>query len=196
MAEGVQDTDGIEDPHDNFRYDDTKVSVHAIHMARTAMTNHMALSQMADQKANILLGANFLAFTLAVGQVGAGQYSIALLVLAMTAFLSALLAIVAVVPKTSTRTADPDGPGANLLFFGTYTWLPQEEWIERMMQRSQTDGRVMMTMLRDVYQNGAVLRQKKYRYLGYAFNVFRTGLILAFILFLIENRVVIIDSLT
>ncbi|PEQ10704.1 hypothetical protein B2G71_20965 [Novosphingobium sp. PC22D] len=172
------------------------VSVHAIHMARTAMTNHMALSQMADQKANILLGANFLAFTLAVGQAGAGQYSVALLVLALTAFVSALLAIVAVVPKTSIRTADPHAAGANLLFFGTYTSLSQDEWIDRIMERSQTDGRVMMTMLRDVYQNGAVLRAKKYRYLGYAFNVFRLGLIIAFILFLWENREVIVDSLT
>lgn len=76
-----------------FRFDDTRYSVHAIHLVRTAMTNHMALSQMADQKANILLGANFLAFTLAVGQFGGGRYSVSLLVLAVTAFLSALLAI-------------------------------------------------------------------------------------------------------
>lgn len=173
-----------------FRFDNTGYSVHAIHLVRTAMTNHMALSQMADQKANILLGANFLAFTLAVGQFGGGRYSVSLLVLAVTAFFSALLAIVAVVPKTATRI-DLDRSDANLLFFGTYTTLAQEEWVERIMVRAETDGRVLSTMLRDIYQNGSVLAAKKYRYLGYAFNVFRIGLIVAFLLFLFENRTLI-----
>ncbi|WP_198045776.1 Pycsar system effector family protein [Novosphingobium aquimarinum] len=189
--EGSRDRHPADDPVPaEFRFDDTRYSPHAVHLVRTAMTNHMALSQMADQKANILLGANFLAFTLAVGQFGGGRYSVSLLVLAVTAFFSALLAIVAVVPKTATMI-DLDRPDANLLFFGTYTSLAQEEWVERIMVRSQTDGRVLSTMLRDIYQNGAVLSAKKYRYLGYAFNVFRVGLIVAFVLFLFENRTLI-----
>lgn len=169
-------------------------SVHSIHMVRTAMTNHLALSQMADQKANILMGANFLVFTLSVSEFSKGNHQFALLVLVFTAFISAMLAMVAVVPKTAppSLAADED---INLLFFGVFTGFPQEEFVSRVLHRAQSDHTVLSTMLRDIYQNGSVLQRKKYRFLAYAFNTFRVGLVLAFALFLIENRALVVGVL-
>ena len=43
-------------------------SVQAIHALRTAQNNTLRLSQMADQKASILMGATFLVFSIAVGR--------------------------------------------------------------------------------------------------------------------------------
>ena len=40
----------------------------AVHLVRTNQQITMQLSQMADQKASILMGATFVVFTLAVGQ--------------------------------------------------------------------------------------------------------------------------------
>ena len=48
-------------------YDEGKYSVHAIHMVRSSMLVHMQLSQMADQKASLLMGATFVVFSIAVG---------------------------------------------------------------------------------------------------------------------------------
>jgi hypothetical protein len=44
----------------------------SVHAVRTAQQIHMAHSQMADQKANMLLAATFLIFTIAIG-AGAGD---------------------------------------------------------------------------------------------------------------------------
>ena len=168
------------------RYDDQTYSAHAIHMVRTAATGHVALSQMADHKANILMGVTFLVFTLSITEFGAGNYRIALLVLVLSAFISAMFAMAAVMP-TTTPPRLTDDELDNLLFFGVFTGLEQEEFVRRLMVRSETDGGVLSTMLRDIYQNGTVLRRKKYRYLSFAFRTFRIGLVLAFAAFALEN---------
>lgn len=173
-------------PSPSEPYDGREYSVHAIHMMRTAMTNHVALSQMADHKANILMGVTFLVFTLSVSAFGGGDYRISLLILVLSAFVSAMFAMAAVMPKTAPPRL-PDGEFDNLLFFGVFTGLEQEEFVDRLMARAETDGRVLSTMLRDIYQNGAVLQHKKYRYLSVAFSTFRIGLVLAFVAFVLEN---------
>lgn len=161
-------------------------SVNAIHMVRTALTSHVALSAMADRKANILMGVTFLVFTLSVSAFSNGNYRIALLILVLSAFLSAMFAMAAVMPKTSPPVlADHDLD--NLLFFGVFTGLQQEEFVERLMRRCETDELVLSTMLRDLYQNGTVLQQKKYRYLSLAFRTFRIGLVLSLVAFVLEN---------
>ena len=46
----------------------TGFSNHAIHLIRTSQQINLTLSQMADAKASILMGATFLVFTISVGQ--------------------------------------------------------------------------------------------------------------------------------
>ncbi|WP_395393517.1 Pycsar system effector family protein [Novosphingobium sp. BL-8A] len=162
-------------------------SVHSIHMVRTAMTNHMALSRMADQKANILMGMTFLVFTLSMREFDAGHYRYSLLVLVVFAFVSAMLAMGAVMPRTRAPKLSDDDLD-NLLFFGVFTGLDQEEFVRRVLDRGASDEAVLTTMLRDIYQNGTVLQRQKYRFLSLAFQCFRAGLVLAMIAFLIENR--------
>lgn len=161
-------------------------SVHAIHMVRTVLTNHVALSAMADRKANILMGVTFLVFTLSMSAFSNGNYRLALLILLLAAFVSAMFAMAAVMPKTSPPQLADDELD-NLLFFGVFTGLPQEEFIERMMRRCEADDLVLSTMLRDLHQNGMVLQRKKYRYLSLAFRTFRIGLVLSLIAFVLEN---------
>lgn len=168
------------------QYDETKYSVHAIHMVRTSMTVHMQLSQMADQKASLLMGATFVVFSIAVGQAAAGSYKLSLLILALSAFLSASFAVAAVVPKIMAKP--PEGGKHNLMFFGVFTHMPEEDYIDALMEASETDGRVLSTMLRDIYQNGMVLQTKKYRLLAYAYRTFQVGLSLTFFVFLYESQ--------
>jgi hypothetical protein len=168
------------------KYDDTKYSNHAIHMVRTSMTVHMQLSQMADQKASLLMGATFVVFSIAVGQAAAGSYRISLLILALSAFISASFAVAAVVPKIMAKP--PAGARRNLMFFGVFTHMPEEDYVDALMWASETDGRVLSTMLRDIYQNGMVLQKKKYRLLSYAYRTFQVGLTLTFIVFLYESH--------
>ncbi len=47
----------------------------------------------------------------------------------------------------------------------------------------RTDDGVIELMARDIYQNGRVLKRKKYRLLGHAYRVFLIGLTASFVAF-------------
>lgn len=177
-------TQGLGTPFE--RYDGTRYSPQAVHMVRTSMTVHMQLSQMADQKASLLMGATFVVFSIAVGQAASGSYKLSLLILALSAFVSAMYAVAAVVPRIMSKP--PKGSRPNLLFFGVFAHMREEEFIDLAMEASETDGRVLSTMLRDIHQNGMVLQTKKYRLLGRAFRTFQIGLTMTVIAFLYESR--------
>ena len=59
--------------------------------------------------------------------------------------------------------------------------------VERGLDNLETDEAIYRTMLRDVYQNGQVLQNKKYRFLGYAYRAFLIGLILTLICLALEK---------
>lgn len=159
----------------------------AVHLVRTVTQAHLQLSQMADQKASILMGATFVVFTIAVGQASRGQFPVALSVLACFAFISAFCAVAAIMPTIKPPRVDPGSE--NILFFGAFTQLSEEEFTARVLDRLHNQEDVFRTMLRDIYQNGQVLQRKKYRYLGLAYRVFLIGLTVTFLTFLLESGV-------
>ena len=71
----------------------------------------------------------------------------------------------------------------NLLFFGSFTQLDEEEYLEKLTAQLRSDEDIYRTMARDIYQNGVVLERKKYRLLGYAYRVFLIGLTASFVVF-------------
>ena len=158
-------------------------SANAIHMVRTTQQAHYQLSQMADQKASILMGATFVTFTITLGQVKAGSAaSIPLLILGGFAFVSAVLAVMAVLPAASVPR---DGP-VNLLFFGSFVRFSQDEYVERVLDALRSDESIYRTMAIDTYQNGRVLAGKKYRLLGLAYRAFLIGLTASLVAFIVQ----------
>ena len=168
-------------------------SVQAIHLVRTTQQVNVTMSQMADAKASILMGATFVVFTISVGQASKGAFPYALLVLALSAFLSAFCAVMAVMPSFRPPRGDPGRE--NILFFGVFAQGSEEEYADRVLAELHSDETVFRTILRDVYQNGVVLHRKKYRYLGYAYRIFLTGLTLTLITFLVESHAVLMRFL-
>ncbi|MHA6334029.1 Pycsar system effector family protein [Qipengyuania sp. CAU 1752] len=162
------------------------LSPQAIHLLRTSMQANLRLSQMADQKASLLMGASFVVFTLAVGQAGRGFASMALVVLGTFAFVSACLSVAAVLPRFSRDpVADTEG---NILFFGVFTTLEEKDFADQVIARLDNDEDIYRLMLRDIYQNGQVLQRRKYRLLGWSYRIFLVGLTLALFVFLYEQR--------
>ncbi|WP_246218553.1 Pycsar system effector family protein [Parasphingorhabdus halotolerans] len=156
----------------------------AIYALRTTQQHHVQLSMMADNKANMLIGATFVVFTLAIGQSRAGNLSLPLLILAISAFAAALLAALAVMPATARRGDTP----RNMLFFGSFGNMTEEDYIDHLLENEfVSQETVYRTMLRDIYQMGAILQRKKYRFLGWAYRVFLTGLTLTLATFCIEQ---------
>jgi hypothetical protein len=161
-------------------------SAQAIHLVRTVTQTNLSLSQMADQKASILMGATFVVFTITVGQAARGQFPASLMVLALFAFISAMFAVAAVAPSVGGKVPGPEN--SNLLFFGVFSKLSEAEFTDKVLAELHSDEQVFRIMLRDVYQNGQVLQRKKYRFLGYAYRSFQIGLVLTFAAFLFESR--------
>ena len=159
-------------------------SQHAIHLLRTVQNNTLKLSQMADQKASILMGATFLVFSISVSQAFAGRLPWSLGILAVFAFLSSLCAVLAVLPRLSGSL--PPGVRRNNLFFGHFHDLDEDVWTVEVLAGLRSDEAVFRSMLHDIYQNGLVLQRRKYRFLGYAYRLFVTGLVVTLGAFAIE----------
>ncbi|RVT93331.1 Pycsar system effector family protein [Sphingomonas crocodyli] len=154
----------------------------AVHLLRTTQQIQYQLSQMADQKASMLMGATFVIFTITIGMVNSkGGAPLALLVLGASAFVAALLAVLAVLPSTKVPPK-ADGP-ANMLFFGSFTQLTEEQYVQMILDSVGDSDVVYAAFAHDIYQNGRVLARKKYRLLGYAYRVLLGGLIFSFVLF-------------
>jgi hypothetical protein len=147
----------------------------SVHLLRTTMQAQYQLSQMADQKANMVLAASFVIFSVSISQTSRGAPPLPLMILGAAAFASACFAVWAVLPSVKVPPA-PSGP-ANILFFGSFTQVPEDEFVDRLMSIAQNPRVTFEAFARDIYQNGKVLARKKYRFLSLSYRILLTGLI-------------------
>jgi len=159
----------------------------AIQAIRTASQAHYHLSAMADRKASLLMGASFVVFTISVSQATqrGGDLPLAMLVLGITAFFSALIAAIAVMPSILGGSAYQGE--RNLMFFGGFADMSEKEYVEEMLDRLADQPRFLEMVARDVYQNGQVLAHKKYRLLRLAYSIFIVGLVASVMAFAITG---------
>jgi hypothetical protein len=150
-------------------------------LLRTAQQHHVALSGMADTKANIIITVSSIVLTLALGRMGDPELRVSVLILAAFTLVALLLAILAVLPKYRPIKvgADPLPPGFNLLFFGHFAELPRERFLLEMSRALQPDGSPYLAWANDVYSLGSYLAHHKYRYLRYSYMFFLAGFVLA-----------------
>lgn len=163
------------------------LSPQSVHLIRTAQSNTLNLSQMADGKANILIGATFVVFSLVITQAFGDDVKWSVICLAVTAFSSAIFAVLAITPPLRAKAVPKEH--VNLLFFGHFSLMDEEAWITEMLGRLNADEALYRVMLRDLYQNGLVLHRRKYRYLALAYHLFLGGLGLTLAVYLIEQMV-------
>jgi len=137
---------------------------------------------MADQKANMLLGVSSVVLALVVRDGNLANLQPPMLILCLTVFLSALFCLLAVLPAVGNRPPSAGKDSApNLLFFGVFTELEEPDFQARLRDVMVSEEDICATMVRDIYQQGMVLKAKKYRYLGYAYRIFITGLLITFV---------------
>ena len=151
----------------------------------TAQSGHITLSEMADTKASILMGATFVVFTLAVSEITSGEVTPSLLILTGFSFLATVFSILALRPKIL-KPPSAIQPNTNVVFFGSFTGIPEDQYVDHMIEVMRSEEATYRAMARDLYQNGQVLQRKKYRYLSYAYTTFLVGLVGTFASFLLE----------
>lgn len=162
---------------------------HSIYMLRTVQQQHLTLSMMADQKANMLLGVSSVVMALVVREGRLDSLSPAVLVMGAFSFTAALLCMLAVIPSIGGPKPDtrPEAK-PNILFFGIFAELDEADFLLRMRQVMANDADIYAAMVRDVHQQGMLLKRKKYFFLGWAYRVFIVGLVLTLLTFLAQLR--------
>lgn len=159
-------------------------------MFKTALRNHIDLSNLADNKANMMLSVNALIITIAMplGISQAPQHAYLLpplLVLLVSCLGSMIFATLATRPMRMhgyTRPEDIASGNANLFFFGNFFDMSYKEFDAGMDQVLQRDMSLENAIKRDLYFLGRSLG-RKYRLLRICYNVFMVGLIIAIVVF-------------
>lgn len=147
-----------------------------------AQRHHVSLSQMADNKANIIITVSSIVLTLALGRMNDPELRASMLTLAGFTLIALLLAILAVLPKyRPMRLTDPKQlpPHFNIMFFGHFAELPREEFMRRWADALRTDAAVYENLTNDLYSIGSYLSRHKYRYLRFSYVFFLTGFLVA-----------------
>ncbi len=151
---------------------------HLDHFIRQTRVHHMHLSSMADVKANMMLTISALVITFSIGHLSNPYLRWPVLVLIISCLATIVSAAYAVMPKLDTGfRPDLDRPDCNILFFGNFMNLEYEEYARLMEGVMNDPSRVYEAQVREVYELGVFLGQKKYAYVRLAYLFFICGLL-------------------
>lgn len=154
-------------------------------MYQAAYSTHLDLSHLADTKANIMISLNGIIITIIVARLASTfETDIVLLipagVLLVTCMITMVLSVFAAMPRIRSEAVDLGDVRAgrkNILFFGTFTRIPEEDFVAGMAHLMERRSDIYAGMARDLYALGGVLA-KKYRLIRAAYIVFMTGLVI------------------
>ncbi|QIK95304.1 hypothetical protein G7076_01320 [Sphingomonas sp. HDW15A] len=159
--------------------------VHNLLMA--ANQTNMTLSEMADSKASILLGASFVVFSLSIGSIAEGKINFPMLVLTLFSFIATIFGVLTVRPNRMVKARVPiPGKKVNILFFGSYIDCPREEYVDEVMRVLSSEEETYRRLARDLWDHGHVLRDNKYRWLYWSFTFFLYGMVVTAVALIVQ----------
>lgn len=159
-------------------------------MFKTALRNHLDLSNLADNKANIMLSVNALIITVAIPLVSSYAQKVSFIIPAMAMLISSCL-VSMIFATLATRPIKMNGytsiekikgGESNLFFFGNFYSMSFSEYQIGMMHVISDEKDMDNTIMRDLYFLGRSLG-KKYRQLRYCYNIFMVGVVATVIVF-------------
>ena len=159
---------------------------------KTALRNHIDLSSMADNKANIMLSVNALIITFALPLLGKEVSNnkallipmVMLLVVCVTSMIFATLATRPIPMKGYSSMESILEKKSNLFFFGNYFRMSFDEYEKGMMATISDTDILDSTIMRDLFFLGKTIGNK-FVYLRKCYTIFMYGIILTVISFII-----------
>lgn len=160
---------------------------------RTNYRNHINLSAIADNKANIMISINAILISVLISLLTYKNITETTPIVLMPAvifivinMISLVFAVLAIRPKVTSlhnEETNPEVLKRNIVFFGNFVNLDLEKY-EEAVDAMFRDGELLYgNMARDLYYLGKVL-DKKYRYLTLAYNTFMFGFVTTVVTFL------------
>lgn len=166
-------------------------------MFRITSTNHQRLSDMADNKAHIMISTNSIILSVILSLLlrkleDNPHLIIPTLVLLIICVVTMVFSILATRPSIPDGIFTPDDINAkrtNLLFFGNFYRMSLPEYENGMGKMMADSDFLYGSLIKDVYAQGVVLG-RKYRLLRMAYSVFMYGIIAAVLAFIVAAAVV------
>lgn len=163
-------------------------------MFRTTSGNNQRLSDMADNKAHIMITVNSIilsaVISLLLGKIPKQEYlavpTYLILIVSVSAIIFAILATRPSLPNGIFTRQDIKDKKVNLLFFGNFYKMNLDEYAEGMWQVMADREFLYGSLIKDVYSQGVVLG-RKYRLLRISYSIFMFGLILAVLAFVVAS---------
>ena len=154
-------------------------------MFRSAYRVQLALTELADNKANMMISINGIIISIIIASVAPKLDSNPWLLMPTSLFLlgtlvSIIYAIQAARPRVVSdqiNLQDLRDSEGNILFFGNFCQLREEAFIEGMTNLIQDNTVLYESMIRDIHGLGSVLH-KKFTLLQIAYTSFMIALIL------------------
>ena len=161
---------------------------------RTNYRNHINLSGIADNKANIMISVNAILISVLISLLTYKNIAetnpivlLPIVIFLFTGLVSLIFAVLSIRPKVTSLNPEgtqPDVAKRNIVFFGNFVHLKLEEYEEAMDAMFRDGELIYGNMVRDLYFLGKVL-DKKYRYLTLSYNTFMIGFIATVVTFLV-----------
>lgn len=153
---------------------------------RTNYRNHINLSAIADNKANIMISVNSILISVLItalsyrnmAQTNPGVL-LPVVIFLVTGLASLIFAVLSARPKVTSlnkQVTDKALLRRNMVFFGNFVSLDLDQYEELMDDLFRNSELLYGNMVRDLYHLGQVL-DKKYRYLSISYSVFMLGFI-------------------
>lgn len=162
-------------------------------MFRITSGNNQRLSDMADNKSQLLITVNSIILSLIVSLVLRRLEDNAflivptfiLLMVALSCIIFSILATRPSIPNGQFTDNDLDRKKVNLLFFGNFYKMALQDYTKGMIKVMNDKEFLYGTLITDVYSQGVVLG-RKYKLLRTAYNIFMFGLITAVLAYVIS----------
>ena len=168
-------------------------------MYRTAFRNHINLSRIADDKANMMISINTIILSILIAVSGAGlsffeelvfdspEFLAPIVILLMSSLTAVIFAVFSARPKVTEYRIKKrkllESKEASLLYFGNFLKIEKTDFIKYMSKLKMDQDGLYDDLGRDLYDLGQVLH-RKYLLLTISYNTFIGGLALAVITFL------------
>ena len=160
-------------------------------MFRTSYRTHLDLSQMADNKANIMISINGIIISVVIASVSPKIDSnpwllVPTAVLLIGCAISLVYAVLSARPRVTSHVVTLDdvrSNKANILFFGNFVNMREDDYLEGMVSLIDDSDRLYTNMMRDIYSLGRVLT-RKYRLLRTAYTLFMVSLVVSVVMFI------------
>jgi predicted metal-dependent HD superfamily phosphohydrolase len=165
-------------------------------MFRITSNNHQRLSDMADNKANIMITTTSIILSVLlsvlVRKLEENPYltipTILLITICVVTMVFSILATRPSLPQGIFTEKNIEDKNVNLLFFGNFYRMGFKEYAAGMQVMMNDREFLYGSLTRDVYSQGVVLG-RKYRLLRVAYNVFMFGVIASVLAFVIASSV-------